>query len=371
VVIIGAGVVGLSCAVQFLQQGFKDVTVLSKDKSPNTTSDGAGGQWRPFGVATDEEQTKRLQRWGKETWDWLSRIYREHGERTGVAFVSGYELFRKQQPLPFWKDDVIGFREVTQEEIALFVPSTADFLSGAKVESPSGRPPLLYGFFYTTIVVDMARYMSFLQTACEALGCKFVTKEVGSLSEFVSRSKSTASECKEDGDLHADVVINCSGLGARTLVPDPEVYPVRGHILRVHAPSIKHHFAADDEEDNLSPELLYIIPRSQEVVIGGTYQVNNWDLQPAEDEAKAIVARCAEVFPDIANAKILEQWVGLRPGRASVRLELDSSRSDGEARAPVVHNYGHGGSGITLHWGCANVCVKLAAQLFDKEAAEA
>ena len=53
--------------------------------------------------------------------------------------------------------------------------------------------------------------------------------------------------------------------------------------------------------------------------------------------------------------------VGLRPLRTSgVRLERDNVTV--ATGVPVIHNYGHGGSGITLHWGCAQEAVALATE---------
>ena len=72
-------------------------------------------------------------------------------------------------------------------------------------------------------------------------------------------------------------------------------------------------------------------------------------------QSEYILKKCSEILPDLADIEIIEELVGLRPGRTSVRLdkEIISGR-------PLIHNYGHGGSGVTLSWGCADSVVELA-----------
>jgi D-amino-acid oxidase len=100
----------------------------------------------------------------------------------------------------------------------------------------------------------------------------------------------------------------------------------------------------------------YIVPRSNDCILGGTAEEGREDLTPNMETAAEIVARCVALEPRLRNAAILEHKVGLRPGRQAVRLEA-------EQWAPgktIIHNYGHGGAGITLSWGCAANVVALA-----------
>ena len=137
-------------------------------------------------------------------------------------------------------------------------------------------------------------------------------------------------------------------------------------MLRVKAPWVRYHVEAEQREN---PDLpAYIIPNSDTVVLGGTKRLNDEDLTPRKEDREAILARCTAAVPSLAAAEFVDEWVGLRPGRPSLRLELerfDNSTSDGmssEDMPPfVVHNYGHGGSGLTLAYGCAGECVELLA----------
>ena len=99
--------------------------------------------------------------------------------------------------------------------------------------------------------------------------------------------------------------------------------------------------------------------------MGSINKFNNWDtsLKHIDDEAGAqlILNRCAEQLnlPRLKKAPILSQWVGLRPFRLDgVRLEHELYQD----KLHVIHNYGHGGCGVTLSWGCAGAVVQLVKE---------
>jgi D-amino-acid oxidase len=142
------------------------------------------------------------------------------------------------------------------------------------------------------------------------------------------------------------VVVNCSGVGARDLVPDHDVQPVRGQAVIVANPGITDFFIGPADT---TADLLYIFPHGDTVLLGGTEQRGDWNLDPDPEVSRRIVAGCAVVEPRLSGAEILEQRVGLRPVRPRVRL--DSQRL--ESGRLLVHNYGHGGAGVSLSWGCA------------------
>jgi D-amino-acid oxidase len=100
------------------------------------------------------------------------------------------------------------------------------------------------------------------------------------------------------------------------------------------------------------------LPRSDAYVLGGTAEAGEEDTTPDLAVAAAIIARCAVVDPEVANLPVLSHAVGLRPGRPTVRLEAERPQPG----ALLVHNYGHGGAGITLSWGCAEDAVRLVLE---------
>jgi D-amino-acid oxidase len=128
-------------------------------------------------------------------------------------------------------------------------------------------------------------------------------------------------------------------------VPDPEVRPVRGQVVIVANPGLEEFFINKDEEP---PWITYMFPHGEEVLLGGTNDEGNWDTEPQPFIAERIVAHCAAIDPRLRGATILGHRVGLRPYRPEVRLESEPF-GDGV----LWHNYGHGGAGISLSWGCA------------------
>src|SRR6266436_1892931 len=155
----------------------------------------------------------------------------------------------------------------------------------------------------------------------------------------------------EDVDPKFDLVVNCAGIGARELVDDADLEPHRGQVAIVpRIDDINCAIVCDDAP------LMYVIPRTNDCVFGGTNKISdNLGADPAT--TTAIVDECSRVLK-IDNPRVLNERVGLRPFRKSgVRLER-GKLSDGRA---VIHNYGHGGSGFTLSWGCAGKVFEIAS----------
>lgn len=100
----------------------------------------------------------------------------------------------------------------------------------------------------------------------------------------------------------------------------------------------------------------YIIPQCHSVVLGGTFQLNDWNTNPDENDTKKILRMCSKCLPALKEISDGNVQVGLRPYRdAGVRLEHE--KIDGHV--DVIHCYGHSGSGVTLSWGCAKDVVDL------------
>jgi len=146
-------------------------------------------------------------------------------------------------------------------------------------------------------------------------------------------------------DLPGDVVVDCAGVGAAALAGDTEIKPVRGQVAYVKT-SAPLRFMVDETGPNA---LAYVLPRPDIAVLGGTAEEGDGDLTPREATTRDILARTRRLQPQLADATLVGAAVGLRPARPSVRLERDSL-ADGR---PLIHDYGHGGSGFTLSWGCA------------------
>lgn len=304
VIVLGAGVVGLATAVRLLEAGC-DVKVVAAGTVEATTSYVAAGVWFPTHVGPPD----KVAVWGARTLEVLAGQARD--EVPGVVMRESLALYREPPGRPEWTASVGSVREATAAEL------------------PPGYP---YGLRFAVPQAEMPLYLPWLMRRVRALGGEIVTRRVTALAEL--------------SEAGVDALVNCPGLGARELVGDLSVYPVRGQIVRVTNPGITM-----SVRDEFHPAgRAYIHPRSGDCILGGTLDEDQWDTEPDPATAEAIIARCTEIVPALADAKIIEHLAGLRPGRPEVRLESNAPAGGGPR---IVHNYGHGGAGITLSWGCA------------------
>ena len=303
--VVGAGVNGLSTAIRLLEDNW-NVVIWSANFSPNTTSDVAAALWYPF-LSAPVEKTDL---WGAKTYEILKNLSAR--PETGIEMVQTFEYFREPQENPSWINTVENFEKIT------------DDLPGDYVEC----------FSFITSIIEMPVYLRWIYDEYEKLGGKMQQKEITNFSEISDAF---------------DLVVNCTGLDSGKLLDDKEVYPIRGQVLRVKSDIKEMHL------DQQIPTLAYIVPRSNDMILGGVAQKDNWDISSKSEDSEFILKKCSEILPDLADIEIIDELVGLRPGRTSVRLdkEIISGR-------PLIHNYGHGGSGVTLSWGCADSVVELA-----------
>ena len=307
--VIGAGVSGLTTAICLAETGIP-VRVLAAAPAAETTSAKAGASWGPYLVSD-----ARILAWSTETRIALERIA-QADPSSGVHLVPGIEAAPVRMDPPDWAFSVRGFRPCTAEEL------------------PAGY---LSGWEYTIPLADMPRYLAYLERRLAATGTTVEIGTVGSLDEVGRR---------------ASMVVNCAGLGARALVGDPDLYGTAGQVVIVANPGIDHFFQdLTDGED-----LTYYLPHADHVVLGGNAVPGSAEPAVDPDVAAAIIKRCGDVEPRLRDAPVLGHRAGLRPTRATVRLEYEPA--DGYA---VVHNYGHGGAGLTLSWGCAREVLALVS----------
>jgi len=309
--IVGAGVSGLTTAVRLAQRGLA-VRIVARETSPVSTSANAGAIWDPI-YATHED----VPRWSGETYEVLARLVGV--PRTGVRMVAGVEASRVAIPAPQWATALPGFRECRADELA---------------------PGFASGWRYTAPVVDLSVYLRYLTAYLVARGTSIEEGVVSALDDVLGE---------------ADVVVNCTGIGARDLVGDPALTPVKGQLVAMRNPGITEFFAEHTAELTEEPDITYLLPLGPDVVLlGSSAQDGVESVAPDEEVARGIVERCRAVFPELAGSEVLGHWAALRPNRDPVRVEME--RRGG---ATVVHNYGHGGAGVSLSWGCASDVARL------------
>jgi D-amino-acid oxidase len=310
VAVLGAGVSGLTTAISLIDAGCQ-VRVAAADPTEATTSYLAAAVWFP----THAGPPDRVAAWGRTTYDVLAA---QAGRKVpGVVMRESLALYREAPEQPDWAAAVKSVREATPAEL------------------PPGYP---YGLRFVVPMVEMPKYLPWLIEQFTSRGGQLHRRRVGSLAELA--------------DEDTDAVVNCSGIASRTLVGDASVYPVRGQIVRVTNPGLT--MSVRDEQHPAGRA--YVHPRSADCILGGTLELNNWDTTIDLATSAAIIERCREIVPALRGASVIEDLVGLRPGRPTVRVEEDHSQG---ATARILHNYGHGGSGITISWGCAYEVTEL------------
>lgn len=309
VLVIGCGVSGLSCGVRLLEAGHA-VSIRAREFPPHTTSDVAAAVWYPYLAAPQD----RVLGWSARSYEVFLELAPE--KRSGVTLRRAVEVREAPSPDPWWRPAVEGFERARPDELP---PGYAD------------------GFAFTAPVIEMSIYLPWLMERFAHLGGVLQRGNVLSLREVLDPSL-------------FDAVVNCTGLGARELVGDSALFPIKGEVVRIVCPGDAR--LIFDESD--ARGMTYVIPRTNDCVLGGTAVPHSESLAHDPVATEGIRARCARLVPGVATAPVLGHAVGLRPGRSEVRLEREEL--DGW---PVVHDYGHGGAGVTLSWGCAEEGVRL------------
>lgn len=307
IAIVGAGVSGLTCGVIFAERGFQ-TSIVTDRAGQQTTSAAAGAIWFPY----DAQPLEKVIPWALDTYKMLVELTRDSG--SGVSMI-----------------EVRQFSHGTQVKI----PDWAIALGASPVATELPRV-FKSGYALRVPLMDTTIYLDYLADRFVAAGGSIVAN--------------THLQKLDQVDSNFDVLINCGGIGARELVDDRDLEPHRGQVAIV--PRIESFSCAVVCDD---APLMYAIPRRNDCVFGGTNEISE-DLEANRATTKSIVAECSRVL-NIKKPNVLAERVGLRPFRKSgVRLERDQI-ADGRS---VIHNYGHGGSGFTLSWGCARQVVELA-----------
>ena len=320
VAIIGAGVSGLTCGVVFAEHGDR-TAIFAKDIGQQTTSSVAAAVWFPYHV----DPAKRVIPLALETYQVLLDLAAV--PESGVSIIESRQFLRNGEiEIPDWAIP-LG---------ASVIPSHSVVSSGVETSLDTNPSVVKSGFSLPVPLMDTTIYLDYL-------AARFL-KAAGETNANVHFEK------LEDVDTKFDLVINCAGIGARELVHDHDLEPHRGQVAIV--PKIENLSCAVVCDD---APLMYAIPRTNDCVFGGTNEVSdNLTADPAT--TSRIVAECSRVL-NIEKLPVLAERVGLRPFRRSgLRLERDQLR-DGRT---VIHNYGHGGAGFTLSWGCAGEVLDLA-----------
>ncbi|KAI8144781.1 hypothetical protein BJV82DRAFT_643977 [Fennellomyces sp. T-0311] len=340
IVVIGAGVVGLSTALHLQQKGY-NVVVLAKwlpgDMHIEYTSPWAGAHWRT--MAPNSNQL--LQDFDAATYKKFMEFSKTCPRETGMMVIPSTDYYDELTP----ETEEPWFRYLVKD--FEFVP-TDELPPNAKV-----------GHRYTTVVVNAPHYLQWLLHQFKSAG-----------GAVVRRTLMHICDAFDLDEVSVDAVVNCTGLGARYLegVNDTSVYPTRGQTVIVHAPHVKETITFLGKD-----QITYIIPRSDgNVVLGGTANKNDFNPNPEKATAESILARTEKLWPKLTEGgikplKVVRNAVGLRPSKNDgPRIEPETYTKPNGQKVLVVHAYGHGGFGYQSSWGAA----QYTANLVDKSVSE-
>lgn len=310
IAIIGAGISGLSCAYMLAPE-YPDITIIAKAFSPDITSNRAAAFWFPYHIRNDQRGIA----WCKVSY----RVYQQFATDvdSGISMKQLLKVVRKG---------------ITEEE-----PVWIDFMPEESFRE-FGPPELdtryQKGYHITVPLIETQIFLPFLQQKLSGMGISFIKREINDFSAL-----------QQD----FDCIINCTALGSRELCSDDSVIPVRGQVVLI-ATGEHPVFYLDNEMP------LYVVPRKDAIILGGTYEVGISEETTEPAALTGILTNAYAVFPEFRDHAILGSWAGIRPFRSQVRVEKAEAGN-------IIHNYGHGGSGFTLAFGCAAEVKKLIQEL--------
>ena len=322
VVVVGAGVIGLTCAIELARHG-NAVTVVADQPPHRTVSAVAAAIWEPY----DAYPRGQVLRWSMASLAEFQKLATD--PESGVFEREGVVLHRDSTEPAWWTRTSVGARAATSDEL----------VDGAAS-----------GDVCTVPVIVMPIYLEWLLRRCTALGVAFEWRNLRSLDEV--------------GHGACPIVV-AAGLRSGELTGDTQLQPVRGQLVRLTNPGLTRWYLDDDNPAGTT----YIVPRVDDVICGGTNEPGETGAVPDSSRAvpdssraRAILERSLRLEPRLAEATVLANIVGFRPGRGEVRI--DSTEHGGRS---IVHCYGHGGAGVTTSWGAAREVTALVSTAVSSE----
>jgi D-amino-acid oxidase len=256
--VLGAGAVGLATA-RLLQRRGVAVVIYARDLPPHTTSNIAAGQWSPYFVSDFSKRSERFQKQFEPASRLANRYYQDMvGDYYGIRWLTNYVL--SDHPFGGGDDGEGGIQDLFPESRGL---------------APDEHPfPVKYARQFDTMMIEPPVYLNALLRDFQIAGGRIVVRELRSLEEVLSLPERT--------------LVNCTGLGARALFDDEELTPVKGQLTFVlPQPEVRYVILCGD---------LYMMPRTDGILLGGTHERGNFSLEPNEEARTRIVEGHRKLF---------------------------------------------------------------------------
>ena len=309
--IVGAGVTGMSIAHELAVRGGYEVTVVAEQDAVASVSGVAAAVWFPYQCGPSPELPHWLRR-ARERFEALAVA----DPTAGVDLREGTHVERTADADRWWTDVIPRNRVASADEL------------------PSGAVAAIRAI---VPVISTSHYMTWLRRLCESLSIRFVKGTVTSVDDVAHAT-------------NADTVVVAAGLGSGPLLGDDSMFAIRGQIVRLANPGLTDWIIDDDFPGGVT----YVVPRRDDIVCGGVAETGSWDSEVLPETEEAILHRATSLMPELVGLPIVSRAAGLRPARPNIRLEQVAGY-----QVPVVACYGHGGSGVSLSWGCAEAVAEL------------
>ncbi|WP_018127763.1 FAD-dependent oxidoreductase [Balneola vulgaris] len=303
ITIIGGGVSGLTTACILQKSGFK-VRIIAREPFEKTVSAKAAAIWFPFFA----KPVHKVNAWSLRSFEYFLELC--HKPESGISLVP-FTVYEESAEKPYWYDALPKKSTVKPTKVNVFEREA-------------------YSYSIKIPLIETQLYLPYLRKKFLDQGGLLEERTINSLNEFDEN----------------EWVVNCTGLGSMHLVSDKNMYPIKGQIVKVASHSSVMGLSLEFPVDDKNEELIYVIPRKDCIVIGGSAIPNDDTEDIDHDLTKRMLHRASQIEPRLRDLEIQTVLTGMRPGRTSIRLEKEEGRK-------LIHNYGHGGSGFTVAWGCA------------------
>jgi D-amino-acid oxidase len=315
IAVIGAGISGMAVASLLLQKGYK-VTIYAKDFSPNITSNRAAAFWFPYHIRNDSRGIG----WCRYTYDYFKTY--SANPQTGISMKTLHKVVEQH----------------VAEEQAGWVSFMPD--GSYHMLAPHLLPKGVAQIYEATVpLIETQLFLPWLQQQLTNAGVQFIQQNISSLDSLLQQHS---------------FVINCAALGAVQLCNDSSLIPVRGQVALLQPANLPLIYLNNEKS-------LYIVPRKDAIIVGGTYEENVNDPVTEPAALQQILNKAYTAMPQLTQQTVLGSWAGLRPYRSDVRVEKEPGKN-------IIHNYGHGGSGFTLSFGCALTVTEILQQYLPAKA---
>ncbi|KAI0482048.1 D-amino-acid oxidase [Xylariaceae sp. FL0804] len=371
IVVLGAGVSGLTSALLLARTGRYNITIAAKhmpgDYDIEYASPWAGADYSPNlamkhdvqmaekrGGDSSEVPSSQSAQFERATWGHLAELARDVPE-AGIHFQTMVSYRRAKDT----ESAIVQRFARLMEEDPWFGNNLPDF----RLLSDSDTPPdICGGYSFTSVCINTSLYLPWLASQCLRLGVH--------IRRGIATHITDAAAMHHSGKLAA-IVVNCTGLSSLFLggVQDQTLYPARGQVAVVR--NDPGRILSISGTDDAADESCYMMHRAAGggCILGGCFQEHKWDSQPDINLATRIMKRCLDLCPElvppskgIEALSVVRHGVGLRPMRErGIRCERDIVNG-----VLLVHNYGHGGYGYQTSYGAAQKVEELVRETLDE-----